>query len=61
MKALGGVLSFLAFSISVSRYFVAVGLIVTVCLVVIAPFPVVVWGADELVRWARHRRLAKAD
>ena len=38
MKALGGVLSFLAFSISVSRCFVAVGLIVTVCLVVIAPF-----------------------
>jgi len=30
-------------------------------LVVIAPFPVVVWGADELVRWARRRRLANAD
>ncbi len=38
MKALGRVLTFLAFSISVSRYFVAIGLFVTTCLVVISPF-----------------------
>ena len=38
MKALGHVLTFLAFSISVSRYFVAIGLFVTICLVVISPF-----------------------
>lgn len=25
-------------------------------LAVIAPFPVIVWGVDELVRWARRRR-----
>ena len=30
-------------------------------LIVIAPFPVVVWGADELVRWARRRRLGNSD
>jgi hypothetical protein len=24
-------------------------------LAVIAPFPVIVWGVDELVRWARRR------
>ena len=25
-------------------------------LAVIAPFPVIVWGADELARWARRQR-----
>jgi hypothetical protein len=24
-------------------------------LAIIAPFPVIVWGADELVRWVRRR------
>ncbi len=38
MKGLGRVLTFLAFSVSVSWYFVAVGLLVTACLVVISPF-----------------------
>jgi hypothetical protein len=38
MKALGRVLAFLAFSISVSWYFVAVGVFLTTCLVVVSPF-----------------------
>jgi hypothetical protein len=38
MKGFGRVLTFLAFSISVSWYFVAVGVFVTSCLVVISPF-----------------------
>ena len=38
MRALGHVLSFLAFIVSVSWYFVAVGLVVTVCLVAVSPF-----------------------
>jgi hypothetical protein len=38
MRALGGVLTFLAFIIGVAWYFVAIGIVVTVCLVAIAPF-----------------------
>ena len=38
MRGLGSVLSFLAFWISVSWYIVAIGLVVTICLVVLSPF-----------------------
>jgi magnesium-transporting ATPase (P-type) len=30
-------------------------------LAVIAPFPIIVWGVDELVRWGRRRRSAPMD
>ena len=38
MRVLGHVLSFLAFLVSVSWYFVAAGLALTMCLVVVSPF-----------------------
>jgi hypothetical protein len=38
MKSLGHVLTFLAFFISVSWYFVAIGVFFTTCLVVVSPF-----------------------
>jgi magnesium-transporting ATPase (P-type) len=30
-------------------------------LLIVVPFPVIVWGSDELLRWAQRRRHIRAD